>query len=251
MPGASGPIAENFASVHDRASVLAMRDDAPEQREELAEPAAPEAAQARSATRTKKIARWLSSNGWMILAAAATLVLARVVEFSPPDEVRIDDATVDLVGEAPAQEFSQLDNPQAVQLRATLRLYPRDDLDVREPDPKLDDKARTLSQPVVTTIYAMNATIDQTVRLDGGDLEIDVSLAGTPRLGEAGKNATPPVNLEHELTIVSREHKWLGEPVHRTHLHTRGTLAELEERPHRWVFTIDGKLFALDLELHR
>lgn len=250
MPGASAVIAENFAPPRDHASVLAMRDDAEEEREEVAEAASSEA-QAIAASRTKTIARWLSSNGWMILAAAATLVLARVVEFSPPDEVRIDDASVDLVGEAPAQEFSQLDNPQAVQLRATLRLYPRSDLDVREPDPKLDAKARTLSQPVVTTIYAMNATIDQTVRLDGGDLEIDVSLAGTPRLGEAAKNSTPPLNLEHELTIVSREHKWLGDPVHRTHLHTRGTLAELEERPHRWVFTIDGKLFALDLEVHR
>lgn len=251
MPGASAAIAENFARSSDRASVLTMRDDAEEQREEVADAASTETAQAISVSRTKTIARWLSSNGWMILAAAATLVLARVVEFSPPDEVRIDDATVDLVGEAPTQEFSQLDNPQAVQLRATLRLYPRSDLDVREPDPKLDDKARTLSQPVVTTIYAMNATIDQTVRLDGGDLEIDVSLAGTPRVGEAGKNSTPPLTVEHELTIVSREHKWLGDPVHRTHLHTRGTLAELEERPHRWVFTIDGKLFALDLEVHR
>lgn len=242
-------IAENFASTSARASVLAMRADAPEPREEVAETARSEKL---VSSRTKTIARWLSSNSWLILAAAATLVLTRVVEFRAPDEVRLDDATVDLVGEAPAQQFSQqLDNPQAVQLRATLRLYPRSDLDVREPDPKLDDKARTLSQPVVTTIYAMNATIDQTVRLDHGDLEIDVSLAGTPRLGEAAKKSTPPLTVEHELTIVSRERKWLGEPVRRTHLHTRGTLAELEDRPHRWVFTIDGKLFALDLEVHR
>lgn len=253
MTNPSDAIAENFADASDRASVVAMRDEAPEPREELDEPAPSEAAQAAAAaSRTKTIARWLSGNGWLILAAAAVLVLTRVVEFRAPDEVRIDDASVDLVGEAPAQEFSQqLDNPQAVQLRATLRLYPRDDLDVREPDPKLDDKARTLSQPVVTTIYAMNATIDQTVRLDRGDLEIDVMLAGTPRLGEAVKNTAPPLTLEHELTIVSREHKWLGDPVQRTHLHTRGTLAELEDRPYRWVFTVDGKLFALDLEVHR
>ncbi|MFO7567503.1 MAG: hypothetical protein R6X02_32970 [Enhygromyxa sp.] len=245
-------IAENFADLRARASVVDMRDPAAEKPVEPPPP--PEAAppEAASGTRTRTIARWLSGNSWLILAAAAALVLTRVVEFRPPEEVRVDDASVDLVGEAPAQEFSpQLDNPQAVQLRATLRLYPRSDLDVRERDPKLDDKARVLSQPVVTTIYATNATIDQTVRLDSGKLEIDVALAGTPRLGEAGKNTIPPVSVEHELTITSRKKKWLGEPVLQTHLHTRGTLAELEGGPHRWVFTVDGKLFALDLELHR
>ncbi len=234
-----------------------MREDPTDPPDDAVEDAVGEAPSAAATdpalSRSKTIARWLSSNSWLILAAGAALVLTRVVEFRPPQEVRIDEASVDLVGEAPAQEFSpQLDNPQAVQLRATLRLYPRNDLDVREPDPKLDDKARVLSQPVVTTIYAMNATIDQTVRLDGGELEIDVTLAGTPRLGEAaGKNSVPPLNLEHELTISSREQKLFGEPIARTHLHTRGTLAELEDRPHRWVFTVEGKLFALDLEVHR
>jgi hypothetical protein len=201
-------------------------------------------------SRSRTIARWLTGNSWLILAAGAALVLTRVVEFSPPDEVRIDDASVDLVGEAPLQEFStQLDNPQAVQLRATLRLYPRSDLDVREPDPKLDDKARVLSQPVVTTIYAINATIEQTVRL--GELEIDVTLAGTPRVGEPSKHGSPPLTVEHELTITSRESKWFGDPVKHTHLHTRGTLAELEDRPHRWVFTVEDKLFSLDLDVAR
>jgi hypothetical protein len=188
----------------------------------------------------------------MILAAAAGLALTQVVEFSPPQEVRIDDATVDFVGEAPRQEFaSQLGNPQAVQLRGTLRLYPRGDFDVREPDPELDDAARVLSQPVVTTIYAMNASIDQTVRLDGGKLEIDVQFSGTPRLGDAGKNKLPELTLEHELTVTSREKKWMRDVVERVHLHTRGTLTDLEDRPYRWVFVIEGKLFALDLELSR
>lgn len=223
-----------------------MRDPAAEQ------PAEPTPIEEPTPTRTLKIARWLSGNSWLILATAAALVLTQVVEFRPPESVRLDDASVDLVGEAPAQEFSaQLDNPQAIQLRATLRLYPRDDLDVREPDPKLDDKARVLSQPVVTTIYATNASIDQTVRLDGGKLEIDVTLSGTPRVGEAGKNTTPALTVEHELTIRSRKSKWLGDPIHRTHLHTRGTLADLEGRAHRWVFTVDGKLFALDLDAYR
>ena len=146
----------------------------------------------------------------MILAAAAGLVLTQVVEFSPPEEVRIDDATVDFVGEAPRQEFAEtLGNPQAVQLRGTLRLYPRGEFDVREVDPEMDDKARILSQPVVTTIYAMNATIDQSVRLDGGKLEIDIEFSGTPRLGEGSKNKNkaPELTLEHELTVTSREKK--------------------------------------------
>lgn len=238
-----------------------MRDDPSEQAEQ-AEQREPGPEQSRAATgsrppgpaaQTRRIARWLSGNSWLILAAGAALVLTRVVEFSPPEEVRVDDTRVDLIGEGPAQEFSQqLDNPQAVQLRATLRLYPRNDLDVREPDPKLDAKARVLSQPVVTTIYAMNATIDQTVRLDQGELEIDVTLAGTPRLGDSSKkNALPPLTLEHELTVTTREKRWRGKSESRTNLHTRGTLAELEARPHRWVFVVNDKLFALDLELHR
>lgn len=195
---------------------------------------------------------WLVSKSWLIVAVAAGLALTRVVEFTPPEFVRIDDATVDLVGEAPRQEFSStLNNPQAVQLRGTLRLYPRGETDVREVDPKLDEAARILSQPVVTTIYAMNATIDQTVRLDGGKFEIDVELSGTPRLGEAGKHKLPELTLEHELTVTSRHKPWLGDPVEHVHLHTRGTLTDIEARPYRWVFMIEGKLFSLDLELNR
>jgi hypothetical protein len=242
-----------------------MREDAPEQPEhELSDsicdtdtddsPAAevPGATDGAAPARTRAIARWLRSNGWLILAAAALLTLTRVVEFEPPEEVRVDDASVDLVGEAPQQEFSsQLANPQAVQLRGTLRLYPRTTVDVREPDPELDAKARILSQPVVTTIYAMSATIDQSVRLDGGELEIDVSLVGTPRLGEAGRNKVPELSLEHELTVTTRQRKWLGEAHESIQLHTRGTLTDLEDRPYRWVFLIEGKLFALDLELNR
>jgi hypothetical protein len=215
-----------------------MREEAPEQRDQ--------------ATMLGRTRAWLRSRSWMILAAAAGLVLTQVVEFSPPEEVRIDDATVDFVGEAPRQEFSQqLGNPQAVQLRGTLRLYPRGEFDVREVDPELDDKAHVLSQPVVTTIYAMNATIDQSVRLDGGKLEIFIELAGTPRLTEGGRNKVPELTLEHELTVSSREKKWMRDPVERVHLHTRGTLTDLEDRPHRWVFVIEGKQFALDLELNR
>ena len=196
--------------------------------------------------------RWVANNSWLIMATGAALLLSNVVEFEAPEKVRVEDTTVDLVGEAPAQEFSgQLANPQAVQLRATLRLYPRADMDVSEPNPEVDAKAQILSQPVVTTIYAMNATIDQSVRLGGGKLQIDVALDGTPRLDPRGKDEVPRLDLEHELTITSSEARWLGEPERRLNLHTRGSLTDLEERPHRWVFIIEGKLFALDLELNR
>ena len=231
-------------------------DDAGQEDQELeeaeaSEQTAPEASQP-TAGGQRRVARWLRKNSWLVLAVGAAMVLTRVVEFEAPAEVRIDESSVDLVGEAPAQDFdSQLNNPQAVQMRATLRLYPRVDMDVREVDPEVDAKARILSQPVVTTIYAMNANIDQTVRLDGGDLEIDVELSGTPRLGEAGKNTVPPLSLEQELTVSTRERPWVGEPVEQVRLHTRGTLGDLEARPYRWVFVIDGKLFALDLQLHR
>jgi hypothetical protein len=43
----------------------------------------------------------------------------------------------------------------------------------------------------------------------------------------------------------------MRDPVQRVHLHTRGTLTDIEDRPYRWVFVIEGKLFALDLELSR
>jgi hypothetical protein len=232
-----------------------MRED-PEQLDGETDRAAPATdgttSHARTPTRLHGIRAWLVNRSWMILAAAAALTLTQVVEFSPPQEVRVDDATVDFVGEAPRQEFSaELGNPQAVQLRGTLRLYPRGEFDVREPDPELDDKARVLSQPVVTTIYAMNASIDQSVRLDGGKLEIDIEFTGTPRLGDSGNNKLPELSLEHELTVTSREKKWMRDPVQRVHLHTRGTLTDLEDRPYRWVFVIEGKLFALDLELNR
>jgi hypothetical protein len=181
------------------------------------------------------------------------LVLVRVVEFRPPEAVRVRDASIDFVGEAPQQEFATtVGNPQAVQLRATLRLYPRPDLDVLEIDPELDASAEILSQPVVTTIYGMHATIDQTVRLDEGELELELELACTPRLSEAkGKHALAGIELEQSLQIVSRRKRWLGEPEQRMLLHAGGTLTELEERPYRWVFTIEDHLFALDLELHR
>ncbi|MFV8751951.1 hypothetical protein ACNOYE_15505 [Nannocystaceae bacterium ST9] len=220
--------------------------------ESVPEPASPPEGRSVASTQRRAL-RWLGKNGWLVLAAGAVLVLARVVEFSAPAEVRVDDHGVEFLGEAPSQDFApRLDNPQAVQLRATLRLYPRADTEVGEVGSPADESARVLSQPVVTTIYGLGATIDQTVRLDGGDLQLDLELSGTPRLaGGPSKRALPPIELEQELKITSRRERTFGEDERRVHLLARGSLTELDHQPYRWVFLVEDNLFALDLELFR
>jgi hypothetical protein len=200
--------------------------------------------------------RWLSKNGAFVLAAAAALVLVQVVEFEPPAEVRVENHDVEFLGEAPSQDFSsQLANPQAVQLRATLRLYPRGEhelAEVAELGGRADASAQLLSQPVVTTIYGLGATIDQTVRLEGGDLQVDLRLSGTPRLvGGPTKHALPPIELEQQLEVTSRRARTFGDDEARVHLLSRGALTDLDQQPYRWVFLVEDELFALDLELHR
>lgn len=204
----------------------------------------------------RSVLRWLGNNGWLVLAAAAGLVLTQVIEFEPPAEVRVEEHGVEFIGEAPSQDFApRLDNPQAVQLRATLRLYPRADLgldEVAEIGAPADAGARVLSQPVVTTIYGLGATIDQTVRLDGGDLQLDLELTGTPRLaGGPTKHALPAIELEQSLAVTSRRERTFGDPELRVHLLSRGSLTDLDHQPYRWVFLVEDDLFALDLELYR
>lgn len=199
---------------------------------------------------------WLRRNAYLGLAAGAVLVVTEVVEFSPPPEVRVGKGDVaQLVGDAPPQEFSpELANPQAVQLRATLRLYPDAELEVAGPDPDTDAQGKLLSQPVVTTLLGMNATVDQTLRLDAGELEVDLVLNATPRLGEAprGSKAPTPLTLEHELHVQSRRTDWWrSTPRKRVHVDSRGLLSRVEEDGFRLVFTVDDHLFSLDLELHR
>jgi hypothetical protein len=99
----------------------------------------------------------------------------------------------------------------------------------------------------------MNATIDQTVRLDGGELEVDLVLSATPRLGERprGSDGPPPLTLEHELSVRSRLHQWWSDaPRRRVHVDGRGILARVDDG-WRLVFSVDDHLFSLDLELHR
>lgn len=207
-------------------------------------------------TRWRRVLAFSQRNAYLVVVAGAVLVVTRAIDFSPPPEVRVGKANVgQLVGDAPPQEFStELSNPQAVQVRATLRLYPDNELKVAGVDPELDEHGKILSQPVVTTILGMNATIDQTVRLEGGDLEIQLGLEATPRLVGTTKKGQPPpeVVLEHELNVRSRRDGWWrSAPSQRVHVDTRGFLGKLEEHGHRLVFTVDDHLFSLDLEVHR
>jgi hypothetical protein len=214
------------------------------------------APKAEKATLRQRVSRWLHDNAYLALVVAALLLVTHVVEFRPPARVRVRQADVtQVVGDAPPQEFSsELGNPQAVQLRATLRLYPDPELAVSAPDPETDERGRILSQPVVTTILGMNATIEQTVRLEGGALEADVSLHATPRLMRKAKakRASSPMSLEFAIVVKSRRKRWWQDaPVRRVHLDTRGFLTKVDEQGHRIVFTVDDYLLSVDLELYR
>lgn len=216
---------------------------------------APQPAWAARLQRIRAAVGWIGRNAYLVVIAAAVLVLTRTIEFAPPPEVRVGAADVgQLVGDAPAQEFSnELANPQAVQVRATLRLYPDSELRVASPDPETDAQGKILSQPVVTTIVGMNATVDQTVRLDGGELEVELSIDATPRMQGLRKKGSPPPELvlEHELTVKSRTDAWWrNRPMERVHLDSRGFLGKVAEHGHRIVFTVDDHLFSLDLEVH-
>ncbi len=231
--------------------------DATDAPEIVGEPAAGEPGEATpTRPRWRSLLGFSQRNAYLVVVAGAILVVTRAIDFSPPPEVRIGKASVaQLVGDAPAQEFSQeLSNPQAIQVRATLRLYADNELKVAGVDPELDEQGKILSQPVVTTILGMNATIDQTVRLEGGDLEVSLSLDATPRLVGAVKRGQPPpeIILEHELEVRSRRDGWWrSAPAQRVHVDTRGFLGKVEEHGHRLVFTVDDHLFSLDLEVHR
>ncbi len=199
---------------------------------------------------------WVRSNAYLALIVAAALVLTRAIDFSPPPEVRVGRTNVaQLVGDAPPHEFShQLGNPQAVQVRATLRLYPDNEMKVSVPDPEMDAQGRILSQPVVTTILGLNATIEQTVRLQDGDLQVDVSINATPRLLDEPKKSdpAPPLELETEVVVHSRRTTWWRSiPEQRVHLDARVFARKVEDRGYRIVFTVDEHLFSLDLDLDR
>jgi hypothetical protein len=248
--------AENCSVGAPRASVIPVSDT--ENTPDAAPPASmpdnsPTASRPR---RLRRLIGWMWRNAYLGAIAGAVLVLTRVVDFSPAAQVRMGERNVaQIVGDAPPQEFShELSNPQAVQVRATLRLYPDHEMIVSVPDPDMDAQGKLLSQPVITTILGMNATIEQTVRLEDGDLEIDVSIHGTPRWVEQPKKGkpAPELELESEVVVKSRRRAWWRRaPSHRVHLDTRAFLRKVEQSGHRIVFTVDEHLFSLDLELHR
>ena len=203
--------------------------------------------------RVAQLKTWCTQYAWAFGAAACAALLWHSAEFEVPDKVRVEpDQVAAVVGDAPAQEFSaELENPQAVQLRATLRQYPRADMDVANPDPELDEQARVLSQPVVTTILGMSANVDQTIRLDNGELRVDLKLEATPReLIPAKKGRARSLSLEHRIDVRSHRDQFMKDELVRTHLQSRGLLTGLEEGGYRIVFSVDETLFALDLELN-
>lgn len=208
------------------------------------------------AGRLRRLLGWMWKNAYLGVIVGAAMVLTRVIDFSPPAQVRVGERNVaQIVGDAPPQEFShELSNPQAVQVRATLRLYLDNEMIVSVPDPEMDAQGKLLSQPVITTILGMNATIEQTVRLEDGDLEIDVSIHATPRLLDKPKKGkpAPEIELESEVLVKSRRSTWWqSKRARRVHLDTRAFLRKVEQGGHRIVFTVDEHLFSLDLELHR
>lgn len=191
----------------------------------------------------------VARHAYLGLAAAALLVVTRTVDFAPPKEVR----TIELSpAEAPppaapgAEIREQMGAAEAVQLRARLRLLEGADAILRgaQDDP---DAGRVLAEPIVATVVGVPAAIDQSVRLDGGALEVRIAIEATPR-GEERR----PLVVDHTLEVSSRrEGRWGDRGPRRIHLRSQAILAELEGRPQRIFFTVDEHLFALDLDLHR
>lgn len=194
--------------------------------------------------------RWAALRGFLVrhaylaLAAGALLVLTRTVDFSPPPQVRPDPMKHGgAAGTVAVQEFSPgLRSPEVVQLRAVLRRYDDPGLPVSAASRELDERGAVLSSPLVTAVVGTEAALDQRVRLEGGELELELGLRATPRELAGGG-----LQLEHDLTIRSQRTGWSG-PVRRLVLDTHGVLGDAEAR---WVFAVDAHLFSLDLELVR
>lgn len=188
---------------------------------------------------------FVARHAYLALAAGALLVLTRTVDFSPPPQVRPDKARHGgAAGPVPVQEFSpDLRSPQVVQLRAVLRRYDDPALPVAADSHELDDRGTVLSSPLVTAVVGTEAAVDQRVRLEGGDLELELSLRATPRLGPTGDT-----RVEHTLGVVSTRERWSGRE-RRAVFAAHGVLGDAEGP--RWVFTVDSHLFSLDLEFVR
>lgn len=198
--------------------------------------------------------QWLRRNAYLGLIVGCLLLLTRIIDFAPPDKVRIEaEQAVRIVGDAPTQEFSATSrNENAVQLRATLRLYPDAETPVGAPSPEIDETAQILSQPVVTTLLGIEATVEQTVRLEHGNLAVYVVLEATPRADGVKRQGRRTLTMERALKVESRRRGFLDRAWRtRVHLEVRDVVTDVESGIDRVVFAVDEQLFALDVEVQR
>ncbi len=198
----------------------------------------------------RRIPALIGRHAYLGVAAAALLIVTRTVDFTPPAEVR----KVELPTEAPppapapsAELRAEMGAEEAVQIRATLRLL-ESAHDVAADANDEDGVGRILSQPVVATLFGVPARIDQTVRVDAGALELRISVDVTPR--EEGREKR--ITVEHRLEITSRvDDRWGNRTERRLHLRDESILTDLERRPHSLLFTVEDRLFALELDVFR
>ncbi len=192
-------------------------------------------------------------HGHLAVIVGAALVLTQTVRFDAPEKVRVGPPDAErLVHDVAPESFSPtLDNPHSTQIRATLRLYPEHTLPVGDPNPKIDRLGRVLAQPVMTTLFGMNASIEQDVQLEGGALRVHVELHTTPTLLKQGRVGQPTlIELETQLRVESLRKPWFGSAQERVHVFEHARFVETDEHPHRVVFAVDDHLFSLDIELH-
>jgi hypothetical protein len=198
----------------------------------------------------RRIPAWLGRHAYLGVAAAALLIITRTVDFAPPAEVR----KIELPAHdaepaptpAPAGEFREaMSAEEGIQLRATLRLLENAD-DVAAGAQDDATAGRVLAQPVVATLLGVPAEIDTTVRVDGGDLEIRVALDVTPR------ERSGDLTLDSDLEVTSRRRDGDSRPgPRRLHLRSSAVLSDLAAHPHKLLFTVEGRLFALDVDAHK
>jgi hypothetical protein len=212
-------------------------------------------------TRLRHLGRAVSERAWLVVAGAAAITLIATMDFRPPSKVRVQTHDgAELVGDAPLEDVDVQASPQSVVVRAELSRYEAaaSELGARPRGGDEDDPTTlrvVLARPVVTTLYGLTATFEQTLRLDGGRHEVDVAVEVTPRVGDARRGELPPIRLERDVRIVSRRHAswawWDRSPVERLVMHEHTTLADATQGTSQLTFAIDDQLFVLSLDVTR
>jgi hypothetical protein len=207
------------------------------------------------------IGRALAERAWLLVAGGAAILLIATMDFRPPTKVRVQQAdAAELVGDAPLDDVDVQASPQSVVVRAELSRYeaPASELGGRPRGGDEDDPATrrlVLARPVVTTLYGLTATFEQTLRLEGGRHEVDVAVEVTPRVGDARRGELPPIRLERDVRIVSRRQStwgwWDRSPIERLVMHEHATLADATQGTHQLTFAVDDQLFVLSLDVTR